>query len=150
MSVSCLMRRFMIQASSCFPGTFPCQRWRQKMIMSRLISFYFTIRHMKKILKVSEISLHVAGASHLLWDLFRCIAPWVTGGVALLGGSAVPHVSLLSIPLAARQVQLFTSTSPSVLHRFGGWKTHSKRGCKPRENCDTCLMRYLYEVVLYF
>lgn len=103
-SVSCLIRRFMIQVSSCFPGTLPWVWSLGKIIFTQ---------------KCEKIKSYIVYQTYLLCNFFRCITPRVTGGVALLGSSTVPHVSVLSIPLTPWQVQLFSSPSPSVLHRFG-------------------------------
>lgn len=108
MSVSCLIRRFIIQVSSGFPGT---------------LTWY--VRRLQPMTQMNKYTLSVGlfpnRSSCLLWDLFGCVSPRVSGGVALLGSGAVPHVAVLCIPLTSGEDQFLTPASPSVLHRFGGW-----------------------------
>lgn len=57
--------------------------------------------------------------SHLARALLGSIAPGVARRAALLGRGAVPHVPVLSVPLACIHAHLLPSISPAVLHRFG-------------------------------
>jgi len=58
--------------------------------------------------------------AHLAGHFPGTVAPGVAGGAALLGGGAVPHVSVVRVvPLAAGHAHLVPAASPAVLHRFG-------------------------------
>ncbi len=56
--------------------------------------------------------------SDLAWALLGSISPGVARRAALLGGGAVPHIPILSVPLASRHAHLLSCISPAILHRF--------------------------------